>query len=151
MTALVRQYLKTAIAFLAVGLLLGAWTLARRELAGVYPSPFVVSAHTHAIFVGFVMLMILGVALWMFPRPAKDDARYSPRLALVAYWLITFGTAGRVAGELLRTRNDQHWLRWGVVLLGLLQITGLGLFFYNMWSRIRATGSQLRESRGEQF
>jgi xanthine/uracil/vitamin C permease (AzgA family) len=62
-TSLVRRYLKTGIAVLLVGLALGAWMLARRELAGVYASPYLVSAHTHAILVGCVMLMILGVAL----------------------------------------------------------------------------------------
>jgi heme/copper-type cytochrome/quinol oxidase subunit 1 len=151
MTSLVRRYLKTAIGFLAVGLLLGGWMMARRELAGVYPTPYLVSAHTHAILVGFVMLMILGVALWMFPRPEKDDRRYSPRSAEIAYWLVTLGTAGRVAGELLRPGTDAPALRWAVVLFGFAQILGIGLFFHNMWSRIRPVGSGAREARGERF
>lgn len=151
MTALVRRYLKTAIGFLALGLMIGAWMMVRRELAGVFPSAYVVSAHTHAIFVGFIMLMILGVALWMFPRPDKADHRYRPALANTAYWAITAGTAGRVAGELLRLGNNQLWLRLFVVLCGLAQIAGLMLYFYTMWSRIRAVGSAVRESKGERF
>ena len=74
--SLVRRYLKTGIGFLALGLGLGLWMMAHRELRQRFPSPYLVSAHTHAIFVGFVMMMILGVALWLFPRPAKDDTRY---------------------------------------------------------------------------
>ena len=70
MHTLVRRFLKTGIVFLVVGLAVGGWMIVRRELAaprrGVRKS-----AHTHAIFVGFVMMMILGVALWMFPRPDK--------------------------------------------------------------------------------
>jgi heme/copper-type cytochrome/quinol oxidase subunit 1 len=151
MHSLVRRYLKTAIAFLAVGLVLGGWMLVRRELAGLFPSPYVVSAHTHAILVGFVMLMILGVALWLFPRPEKGDARYRPRAAEAAYWLVTLGTAGRVAGELLRPAVAASWLRWAVVLCGLAQIAGVGLFFHTMWSRIRPVGSQTREAKGERF
>src|SRR5262245_26724509 len=61
--SLVRRYIKTAIGFLAVGLILGGWMIARRELWGRFATPFETSAHTHAIFVGFVMLMICGVAL----------------------------------------------------------------------------------------
>ncbi len=151
MTSLVRRYLKTAIGFLAVGLALGGWMMARRELAGVYPSAYLVSAHTHAILVGFVMMMILGVALWLFPRPEKADERYSPRRAEAAYWLVTLGTAGRVAGELLRLATGALWLRWAVVLCGLAQIAGVGLFFYTMWSRIRPVGGQAREAKGERF
>lgn len=151
MTSLVRRFLKTGIAFLAVGLLLGGWMMVRRELAGVHPSPYLVSAHTHAILVGFVMLMILGVALWMFPRPEKGDVRYSPRAAEAAYWLVASGTAARVLGELLRPAVGAAWLRWVVVLAGLAQIAGLATFFHTMWSRIRPVGSQAREARGERF
>jgi cbb3-type cytochrome oxidase subunit 1 len=149
--SLVRRYLKTAIAFLGVGLALGGWMIVRRELEGVFPSPYLVSAHTHAIFVGFVMMMILGVALWLFPRPEKGDARYSPRLAEAAYWLVSLGTTGRVAGELLRPAVGALWLRWLVVLCGLAQIAGVALFFHTMWSRIRPVGSQAREAKGERF
>ena len=96
MTSLVRRYLKTAILFLIVGLAIGFWMMAQREFTNQFASPFVRSAHTHAILVGFVMMMILGVAQWMFPRPAKDDTRYDPRRADISYWMLTLGTAGRV-------------------------------------------------------
>jgi heme/copper-type cytochrome/quinol oxidase subunit 1 len=151
MHALVRRYLKTAILFLAAGLLLGAWMIARRELLRTFPSPYEVSAHTHAILVGFVMMMILGVALWLFPRPAQEDARYSPRAAEAAWWLVAGGTALRVTGELLRHAVDAGWLRWAIVLAGFAQVLGIGLFFFTMWSRIRPVGSQHREAKGERF
>ena len=151
MYSLVRRFLKTGVGFLAVGLALGGWMMVRRELYDRYPTPYEVSAHTHAIFVGFVMMMILGVALWLFPRPEKGDARYSPRAAEAAYWLVALGTGGRMAGELLRLAVAAPWLRWAVVLCGLAQIAGVGLFFYTMWSRIRPVGSQTREAKGERF
>jgi heme/copper-type cytochrome/quinol oxidase subunit 1 len=148
---LVRRYIKTAIAFLAVGLVIGGWLIVRRDLGGKSPTDYEVSAHTHAIFVGFVMMMILGVALWLFPRPEKTDTRYRPALAESAYWLITAGTALRVAGELLRAVIVATPLSWAIVLAGFAQIAGLAIFFYTMWPRIRGAGSQVRESRGERF
>lgn len=151
MHSLVRRYLKTGVTFLGVGLVLGAVMLVRREFLGAFPGPYVATAHAHAIFVGFVMMMILGVALWLFPRPDKGDERYSPRAAEVAYWLLTAGTTARVLGELTRPWLDVAWLRWVIVLAGLAQIAGIATFFHTMWSRIRPVGSQTREARGERF
>jgi cbb3-type cytochrome oxidase subunit 1 len=150
-TSLVRRYLKTAIAFLALGLLLGGWMMVDRELARRAPAAYVVSAHTHAILVGFVMMMILGVALWMFPRPARGDARYRPAVAEAAYWFIATGTLARIFGELARTRSDAFWLRAAVLATGVIQVVGLLLFFATMWSRIRPVGSQSREASGDRF
>lgn len=151
MYSLVRRYLKTAIAFLTIGLLLGGWMIVRRELYAHYPSTYEISAHTHAILVGFVMLMIQGVALWLFPRPASGDERYRPEMAAAAYWLVTLGTAVRVAGELLRPLATGAALRWLIVLAGFAQGMGILLFFYNMISRIRPVGSAAREAKGEKF
>ena len=151
MYTLVRRFLKTGIGFLAVGLILGTWMMIRRELYGDYPSTHLISAHTHAILVGFVMMMILGVALWLFPRPDKEDQRYNPRAAEGAYWLLAGGTATRLVGELLRGASESLPLKWIVVAAGLAQVAGIGLFFFTMWSRIRPVGSQVREARGERF
>jgi len=151
MHSLVRRYLKTGIGFLALGLVLGFWMMFQREILRRFPSQYLVSAHTHAILVGFIMMMILGVALWLFPRPAKDDTRYSPKAAELAYWLVAGGTVLRVVGELARQQVSAMPLRLAVVLTGLLQISGIAVFFFTMWSRIRPLGSQAREAQGERF
>lgn len=151
MHSLVRRYIKTAIAFLIAGLLLGLWMIARRELWNRHPTPYEISAHTHVILVGFVITMILGVALWLFPRPEKTDQQYQPRLAGLAYWLLTIGTVVRGVAELMRPMDGPTWLRWTIVIASSLQIAALGVFFYTMWPRIRAVGSAVRESKGERF
>ncbi|MCC7195846.1 MAG: hypothetical protein IT356_09850 [Gemmatimonadaceae bacterium] len=151
MHSLVRRFIKTAIVFLFVGLALGAWMLVRREIYDVRPSTYETSAHTHAILVGFVMMMILGVAVWMFPRAQKDDARYKPGWVRVAWWLITTGTAVRVAGEMARLKVASGALRWIIVASGIAQVLGIMTFFIAMWPRIRAAGSATREARGERF
>ena len=150
MHSLVRRYLKTAIVFLAVGLLIGTWMMVERELLGRFPNSYETSAHVHAILVGFVM-MILGVALWLFPRPAKEDTRYTPAAASAAYWLVTVGTAVRIAGELARPSTNALALRMATLAAGILQVLGLAVFFYTMWGRIRPVGSKVREEKGEKF
>ena len=151
MHSLVRRYIKTALVFLCIGLLLGISAMLQREFGARWPSSYQVSAHTHALLVGFMMMMIQGVALWLFPRPDKDDRRYDPRLAYLAWWLMTTGTAGRLAGEIAHEWSSSPALRSALVLAALLQVAGIGAFFYTMWSRVRAVGSAGREAKGERF
>jgi heme/copper-type cytochrome/quinol oxidase subunit 1 len=151
MYTLVRRFIKTGITFLALGLALGVYMLVRRELWGEWPHPYLVSAHAHAVLVGFVMFLILGVGLWLFPRPEKGDDRYRPERAAAAYWILMPATAGRFVAEAARAWTDVGWLGWVVVLGGIGQALGLGLYFWTMWTRIRPVGSQLREAKGERF
>ncbi|HUG39330.1 MAG TPA: cbb3-type cytochrome c oxidase subunit I [Longimicrobiales bacterium] len=151
MYSLVRRFIKTGIAFLFTGLLLGAWMLVRRELYGIWPNPYLASAHAHAVLVGFVMFLILGVALWLFPRAPKEDRRYRPERAAAAYWILLFATAGRFVAEVARGWVPPPLLGWIVVAGGLGQVAGLAVYFWTMWPRIRPVGSHLREAKGEKF
>lgn len=151
MFTLVRRFIKTGIAFLFAGLLLGAYILVRRELYGQHANPFLSSAHVHAVGIGFVMFLILGVALWLFPRAPKEDTRYSPTRIELAYWLLTLSTATRFISEIARSASPSSVLAWLVVLSGIGQVIGLAIYFWTMWPRIRPLGSKIREAGGERF
>ena len=151
MYTLVRRFIKTGIGFLFLGLLVGAWLIVGRDLLGIWPNPYLVSAHAHAVLVGFVMFLILGVALWLFPRAPKEDTRYRPERAEAAYWVLLIATGGRFVAEAARAWVVTPALGWIVVLGGFGQITGLALYFWTMWPRIRPVGSHLREAKGERF
>lgn len=151
MYTLVRRFIKTGIVFLFVGLALGGWLLVEWQGLHRVPNPYLVSAHVHAVLVGFVLFLILGVALWLFPRPEKGDVRYRPELIAAAYWILLVATGVRFAADVGRGLGGGSWLGWPVVAGGLGQIVGLALYFWTMWSRIRPVGSHLREARGERF
>lgn len=151
MYTLVRRFVKTGIGFLFAGIALGVWMLVRRELWGEWPHPYLVSAHAHAVGLGFVLFLILGVALWLFPRAAKDDARYRPARAEAAYWVLTLATALRFVAEVARAWSDAPPLAWAVLAGGAGQAVGIGIYFWTMWTRIRPVGSHLREAKGERF
>lgn len=151
MFTLVRRFIKTGVVFLFAGLAVGGWLMVRRELLDVWPHPHLVSAHVHAVLVGFVMFLIFGVALWLFPRAPKDDTRYSPARIAASYWILTICTGGRFLAEAARAWSDAPVLPWIVVLGGLGQIIGAAIYFHTMWPRIRPVGSQIREARGERF
>lgn len=144
------MYIKTAMIFFLAGLLLGLWILYLKIWGNYSVSHNLISAHTHLILFGFVIMLIMGVAYWMFPRPAKEDTRYSPNLAEINYWFITGGTLIRTVSELLISGSTSP-LRYIVFTGALLQVAGGFVFVWNIQSRIRSVGSHIREKKGEKF
>jgi cbb3-type cytochrome oxidase subunit 1 len=122
---------------LVLGLLLGGYLLVGEFVLGVYPPRLFITAHVHLLLVGFVLMLVMGVATGMFPRPARDDARYRPELAEAVYWVMTGATTLRAVAELLAGLSAAPALRFGIVVGGLGQLLGAALFVANMWWRVR--------------
>jgi cbb3-type cytochrome oxidase subunit 1 len=133
----VRRYVKTSFVFLVLGLTLGGYIVVAQFVANVYPPRLLVTAHVHLLLVGFLLLIVMGVATWMFPRPARDDARYRPELAEAVYWTITVATAVRAAAEITAPFVPSAAVRALIAAGGLGQLAGTLLFVVNMWSRVR--------------
>jgi hypothetical protein len=73
----------------------------------------------------------------MFPRPARDDARYRPELAEAVYWVMTIATVVRAMAEVLLGATGAQPLGPVIALGGLGQLAGAALFVLNMWWRVR--------------
>lgn len=137
MPLLVRRYIKTSLIFLLLGLLLGGFIVVVQFVVGTYPPRLLITAHAHLLLVGFVLLIVMGVATWMFPRPGKEETRYRPALAEAVYWIMTAATALRAAAEIGSTLWPSSPLRLAIVAGGLGQLAGASLFVLNMWWRVR--------------
>jgi len=136
-TPLVQRYVKTSFVFLVAGLVVGACVLVAQFLAGSYPPRLLITAHAHLLLVGFMLMVVMGVATWMFPRAARDDTRYRPELAEAVYWIMTLSTALRAGAEIALGATGARPLGWLVALGGLGQLAGAALFVLNMWWRVR--------------
>ena len=147
----VRYFVKTSLIFLVVGILTGLHMSFAKYISQTSYTQELISAHTHIILVGSVMMMIMGVALWFFPRPEKNDKKYNPDLILVTYWLMTIATALRFVMQVIGSYYYIQWINIAIVIFSSLQVVAMILFFYSMWGRIRAVGSQIREAKGEKF
>ena len=152
MFSTVRYFIKTSIIFLLIGLLSGLYMLFAKSYLNIWPHPELVSAHTHIMLSGSVMMMIMGVALWFFPRPEKDDPLYKPELILISYYLMAISTAVRFISQVLLSNiAPNEILKFILMISSLDQIAGLIIFFISMWGRIRSVGSYIREAKGEKF
>jgi cbb3-type cytochrome oxidase subunit 1 len=147
MTPLVRRFLKTAIAFLFGGLAVGLWLSAWLHLGFLpdrYPS---VAAHTHLLLVGFVVMTIMGVALWMFPRPASDDARYRPERMELVYWILALAVPVRTTAEILSGWSPARAWHIAVFAASAAQVVAIVLFFVNLLPRIRSSREDRERGR----
>ena len=137
MPPLVRRYVKTSFVFLISGLVLGGYIVVAQSVVGIYPPRLFITAHVHLLLVGFMLMIVMGVATWMFPRPARDDQRYRLEMAEAVYWLMTVATVVRALAELTALFTPAPAVRVVSAAGGLGQLTGALLFVINMWSRVR--------------
>jgi cbb3-type cytochrome oxidase subunit 1 len=126
MEPFVRAFVRSSLAWLGVGVLLGvamAW----------WPGGALVyrPAHMHANLLGFVSMMIFGVAYHVIPRFSGTPLR-SRRLPAAHLWLANVGLAGMVGGWIVRV----HLAGVGTLLLragAALSAVGAFFFIYTIW------------------
>jgi cytochrome c oxidase cbb3-type subunit 1 len=125
MDAFVRRFIRSSLVWLGVGVTLGVLMAVRPSLLAFRP------AHMHANLLGFVSMMIFGVAYHVIPRFTGRPLQ-SPRLPALHLWLANAGLAGMVAGFILRV---YRWQAGTAVLAagGVLSAAGAFLFIYNIW------------------
>lgn len=129
MDPFVRRFIRASLAWFGLGTALGlamalhpAWVIYR-------------PAHVHLNLVGFVVMMIFGVAYHVMPRFAANPL-YSPRLADLNWWAANLGLAAMTGGFLLRPH-----LSWGMALLaggGALETAAAWMFIWNIWCTLNA-------------
>lgn len=136
MPALSRWCVRTALAYLVVGMAVGAWMLIGRARDGSAPPPPWPTLHAHILLVGFLLLVVMGVAFWMFPR--VKGRRPGTAAGWTAFGLVNAGLLLRVASEPAVTDGGRG--AWSVALgiAAVLPVLGVLAFAIAVWPRIRA-------------
>ncbi|HUG42030.1 MAG TPA: cbb3-type cytochrome c oxidase subunit I [Longimicrobiales bacterium] len=129
MEPFVRNFIRASLVWLGVGILLGV-------SMAFWPAEHMVyrPAHAHANLLGFVSMMIFGVAYHVLPR-FSGSPLWSRRSALVHLWVANLGLSGLVAGWVLRAWSGAP----GEVLVrvgGTLSAVGGFLFIVNIWNTL---------------
>jgi heme/copper-type cytochrome/quinol oxidase subunit 1 len=148
MPPLVRRYLKTSFCFLVLGLLTGLHVSAVEYMGWGVMRQGYIPAHAHLILVGFLLMLILGVALWMFPKPAEGDVRWKPARFELVYWMFVFGVIGRTTGEIVREYSLAR--AWSVLVFvaSCVETLAVIVFVVSLWPRIRSPREELGRNAG---
>lgn len=125
MDPFVRRFIRASLVWLGVGVVIGVGMALQPRWGAFRP------AHMHANLLGFVSMMIFGVAYHVIPR-FSGRPLHAPRLAAAHLWVANAGLAGMVGGFILRVQAAGP----GAALLGTggaLSAAGAFCFIYNLW------------------
>ena len=129
-----RWLIKAALMWLVGGLILGIVM----QLPAASQSPLLRvlwPTYLHSLTVGWLTQLIIGVALWLFPRHSAARPRGSDALGWTAFACLNFGLLLRVLGEPRRALGAEV----GPVLLlsALAQLVAVTAFVVNIWPRVK--------------
>jgi hypothetical protein len=141
------KLIRTAYVWLAIAIGIEVW-YATKALAGDFQPDFLQNgAARHALALGFMVQIMLGVGSRALPSFAGRQL-YSARLVTWAWILLNVAAITRVVTALFplgdTTSRFDH-----VALSGAIGIVALGLFTYNLWQTVRPRTRRKQAPRGE--
>ena len=120
---LARRYLKASVAFFVYGILIGLHISAALNLGwGTFRGGYV-AAHTHVLLIGFLSMLIAGLALWRLPEQEGSSRSWVPA---AAWWLLVLTVLGRSTSEILTGYFVKPRFGMAVFAFSTLQACALG-------------------------
>ena len=135
MPPITRWFIKTSLVYFVLALLAGLLIAAQGWLPFSLPALF--PAYIHLLAGGWLTFLIIGVAVWMFPKFSREHPRGSNRLSWAAYGLLNAGLAARLVAEPLNSARPGGLAGWVLVGSALLQWLGGMAFVANVWMRVK--------------
>jgi hypothetical protein len=133
-----RLFVKTSLIALLLAFAAGA-ALAIAEGLDIAVRPIWRVEHAHLAFVGWLVNLVIGIALWMLPL-ARDiypetAGRYPKHGPLLVYWLLNGGLALRIAVEPMLSAGVV--LRIALGIAAVAQVLAILMFALIAWQRVR--------------
>lgn len=123
-------FLYMSLVYLAVGAVLGLLMIFLPTTTGA-----VYRVHGHINLLGWVSMMIFGVAYHILPRFSGQPVKH-PRLIWPHFWLTNVGLVGMGVAWVFGATGSTAWEHVGG-LFGLAASVGIGLFIFNMLATIQ--------------
>ncbi len=137
MPFLTRLFLRTSVVYFILALVAGVLAAAGPVEVLGERIPAMRPVYFHLLMVGWVTQLIIGVALWMFPKFSREKPRGSDALTWATYGLINAGLILRVIGEPMQAADGAPVWGWLLVASATLQLLGGWAFVANVWGRVK--------------
>ncbi len=118
-----------------------------RLISGFDPAHIYTGAWRHAVTVGFISTIMVGLGYRLLPLFTGVDL-WRPGLMRPAFWLLAIGNFTRVTFQ-LATATEQRWAYLVMGTSGLMELTALSLFSLSLWKtlslrqQVLTTGEQI--------
>jgi Trk-type K+ transport system membrane component len=139
MRTLSRWFIKTSFIYFILALLVGV--LLGVQASWGFPTPGVpiYPTYFHLMAEGWITMLIIGVAIWMFPKFSQEKPRGIEGLGWASYLLLNSGLLLRTISEPIVGLDHSQAFFWAVILIlaALLQWLGGIAFVINAWRRVK--------------
>jgi len=112
------------VAQILFGNILGTIVVKPNFLADLLPFNIARMIHTNALIV-WLLMGFFGCAYYLIPEEAETEL-YSPKLAIIQFWLFLFGAAAAVVGYLFHIHEGREfleqplWIKLAIVVVALM-------------------------------
>ncbi len=137
MNKLSNLFIKTSLAYLAIGAVLGVL---------ITIGPGYSFMHSHFAMIGWLTFFIFGIAYELIPRYSGKPV-FGERLGLIQFWLGNIGLIGlSLSYPFMRMYMlkgiDYSDALLAVTLFGLIEAISMFMFIYNIWKSIEKGSSE---------
>lgn len=139
MPPLTRWFIRTSFVYfilaLVTGVILGAQTVWQFTPTASDLSP----TYIHLLAEGWISMLIIGVAFWMFPKYTLEKPRGNEKLSWASYILLNAGLVLRILSEPANAAAGSQAPVWTILLTlaAALQWLGGMAFVLNTWARVK--------------
>ncbi len=130
MPLLTRTFIKTALVYFTIALLLGV-LLSLRMSNGLFP------VYIHLLVFGWLTQLIFGIIYWMFPKYSNQLPRGRESLGWFVYGALNIGLILRAIAEPLQALQASNLFGTLLVLSAILQWLSGVVFIANTWQRVK--------------
>lgn len=130
MPLLTRTFIKTALVYLTLALLLGI-------LLTLHVSNSFFPVYIHLLVFGWLTQLIFGVIYWMFPKYSNQFPRGHESLGWITYGLLNIGLLLRAIAEPLQASQPNNLFGALLVISAILQWLSGVVFIVNTWQRVK--------------
>jgi hypothetical protein len=135
-----RLFVKASLLWLCAAFALGAILLIMKAV-GVMPHYNFSNVHAHMGFVGWLVNLVMGIALWFLPvnreRFPENRGRYPAGVVRVIFAALNIGLVLRVVFEPLAEHGQAPLYTAMLVTSAMLQLAAVILFAAIAWARVR--------------